>query len=321
MFRSERARMAYRPSPGADSGGAAANAEAPPAESRTLLLVNPNARSGKGDLRKITEPLQELGPVVAPKSVGPEAARRAIAYYADSVDRIVVGGGDGSLHAALPATLEAGLPLGVLPLGTANDFARSLGIPDARSAIEVILGGNTKTVDVGVVNKVPFLNAVGIGLGPDINRDLDKESKSSLGAFAYLLQGLRNLRESRGMRAVLDCDGSTSVLRSLQITIGNGIHYGGGMTISKDARLDDGLLHVLSIAPQSAWHLLMKGPALRTGDTENAPELRTFRAKRVSVRTRRPMNVTADGEQVTRTPVECHTIGGRLRVFAPPTTE
>lgn len=285
------------------------------------MLVNPNARSGEQDLSNITAALEELGPVVAPKSLGREAVRRAIAHHARSVDRIVVGGGDGSLHAALPAVLETGRPLGVLPLGTANDFARSLGIPDVTSAIEVILAGRTQLVDVGVVNGIHFLNAVGIGLGPDINRDLDKESKSSFGVFAYLLHGLRNLKENRGIHAVIDCDGSISVVRSLQITIANGVHYGGGMTISKDARLDDGFLDVLSIAPLSAWRLFMKGPALRSGDMDDAPELRTFRASRVSVRTRRPMNVTADGEQVTQTPVECHTIAGTLRVFAPPPTE
>lgn len=291
------------------------------AENRTLLLVNPNARSGREDLSEITGPLRKLGPVVAPKSLGREAARRAIAHYADSVERVVVGGGDGSLHAALPAVLDAGLPLGILPLGTANDFARSLGIRDVPSAIEVILAGHTKAVDVGVVNDIHFLNAVGIGLGPEINRDLDKESKSSFGVFAYLLHGLRNLRENRGMCAVVDCDGSTCAMRSLQITISNGIHYGGGMTISKDARLDDGLLHVLSIPPQSPLRLLMSGPALRTGNTESARELRTFRGRRVAVRTGKPMNVTADGEEVTQTPVECRTIGGRLKVFAPQSME
>jgi YegS/Rv2252/BmrU family lipid kinase len=290
-------------------------------ENRTLLLVNPNARSGGGDLHELVERLKELGPVVAPTNTGSDATRRAIAHYTNTVRRVVIGGGDGSLHAALPALLDAGLPLGVLPLGTANDFARSLGIADLSAAVDIILAGHTKAVDVGIVNGIHFLNAVGIGMGPDINRDLNKESKSSFGVLAYLLHGLRNLRENRGMHAVIECDGFTNALRSLQITIGNGIHYGGGMTISKDARLDDGLLHVLSIAPQSPWRLLMRGPALRSGNTENAAELRTFRGECVRVSTRRPRDVTADGEQVTVTPVECRTIGGRLQVFAPQTTE
>ena len=291
------------------------------ADKPTLLLVNPNARSGRHELGDLIAPLHAIGPVVAPKSLGREAVRRAIAHYAGSVARVVIGGGDGSLHAALPAVLDAGLPLGVLPLGTANDFARSIGITDVPAAVEVIAAGHLKRVDVGVVNGTYFLNAVGIGLGPEINRDLDRSSKSSLGVFAYLLHGMRNLRENRGMHAVVECDGSRHAMRSLQITIGNGIHYGGGMTIAKDARLDDGLLDVLSIPPQSLWRLLMRGPAIRSGNTEDIAELPTFRGKQVAVRTRSPRDVTADGEQVTRTPIECRTLAGKLQVFAAPASE
>jgi diacylglycerol kinase (ATP) len=287
----------------------------------TLLLVNPNARSGQEELGELLLPLQELGPVIAPKSLGREAVRKAIEHHAGSVARVVVGGGDGSLHAALPAVLETQLPLGVLPLGTANDFARSIGIANIPAAVDVIVSGVTKPVDVGVVNGTCFLNAVGIGLGPEINRNLDKESKSSLGVLAYLIHAIKNLRRSRGMSAVIDCDGSLHALRSLQITIGNGIHYGGGMTIARDARLDDGILDVLSIPPQGFWSLLLKGPAIRSGDAGRIADLQTFRASEVRVRTRSPRDVTADGEQVTRTPIECRVLTGRLQVFAPSTRE
>lgn len=291
------------------------------ADAGTLLLVNPNARRGEEELGDLILPLNELGPVIAPGEFGGEAVRKAIARHAGSVARIVIGGGDGSLHAALPAVLEAGMPLGVLPLGTANDFARSLGIVDVPSAIQVIVEGFTRPVDVGVVNGTCFLNAVGVGIGPDINRNLDKESKSSLGVLAYLLHAIRNLRRSRGMSAVIECDGARHDLKSLQITIGNGIHYGGGMTIARGARLDDGILDVLSIPPQGLLSLLLKGPAIRSGDAGRIDELQTFRASEVRVRTRRPRDVTADGEQVTRTPIECRVLAGRLQVFAPPTEE
>src|SRR5690606_28051953 len=135
-------------------------------------------------------------------------------------------------------------------------------------------------VDVGVVNGTCFLNAVGIGIGPDINRNLDKESKSSLGVLAYLVHAVRNLRRSRGMSAVIECDGAHHDLKSLQITIGNGIHYGGGMTIARGARLDDGILDVLSIPPQGFLSLLLKGPAIRAGDAGRIDELQTFRDRK-----------------------------------------
>lgn len=288
---------------------------------RTLLLINPGARKGETDIAALKERLKQLAPLVDPPAPGKRAMHDVIAQHAGSVQRIVIGGGDGTLHNALAAVLEADLPLGVLPLGTANDFARSLGIEDLGSAVDVIAEGHIRSVDVGVVNNTYFLNAVGIGLGPQINRDLDEKTKSRFGVLGYFLHFLRNRRIVRGMRAEITCDGKTVQVKSLQITIANGIHYGGGMTIVKDARIDDGILDVLSIPPQSTWSLLMRGPALRTGNVRDNEYVRTFHGKEVSVRTRRTMEVTADGEPVTQTPVECRVLCKSLRVFAPQGSE
>lgn len=284
----------------------------------TLLLVNPNARSGDVDRGALVEGLKSLGPVIDPDCSAPQSMQRAISEHAGSVHQVVIGGGDGTLNAALAAVLSSGLPLGVLPCGTANDFARSLGITDLSQAVDVILAQRTRDVDVGVVNDNYFLNAVGIGLGPKINRDLDAETKARFGVIGYLLRALRNFREYRGMHAVIECDGQAASVRSIQITIGNGIHYGGGMTISRDASLDDGLLRVLSIHPQGFLSLLTYGPAIRYGDIDDDENLQTFAGRLVVVRTRRKMQVTADGEPLTTTPAECRSMRRALHVFAPP---
>jgi YegS/Rv2252/BmrU family lipid kinase len=261
--------------------------------------------------------LKEIGPVLSPECSDRESMRRAIVCFSNSVGRIVIGGGDGTLNGALPALLEAAAPLGVLPLGTANDFARSLAISDVSDAIDVIVSGHTRKVDVGTVNGTCFLNAVSIGLGPRINSDLDAGTKSRFGVFAYLVHALRNARTYRGMRAIVECDGEAISVRSIQITIGNGIHYGGGMTISADARMDDGLLRVLAIRPQSIASLLTYGPAIKSGRLEDDENLQTFAGREVIVRTRHETIVTADGEEVARTPIECHSLHRSLTVFAP----
>jgi diacylglycerol kinase family enzyme len=103
----------------------------------------------------------------------------------------------------------------------------------------------------------------------------------------------------------------------MHISIGNGIHYGGGMTISRDAKLDDGLLRVISIRPQTFLSLLTYGPSMRTGDVADDENLQTFAGRTVIVRTRRTMEVTADGELVTKTPVECRSLRRALTVFVP----
>lgn len=283
---------------------------------RTLLLTNPNAREGSRDQQELVTRLKQIGPVVAPECNEPDSMDRAIARYAGSVGRIVVGGGDGTLHAVLPALISANLPVGVLPLGTANDFARSIRLDDIPDALAAIVAGSTRQVDVGVVNGIFFLNAVSIGLGPRINTDLDSETKAKLGVFGYLIHALRNASNYRGMRAVIECDGEAVSVRSIQITIGNGIHYGGGMTISSAARLDDGILRVLVIRPQSVASLLTYGAAIKSGNIQDDENLLTFAGREVIVRTRYETSVTADGEVVTTTPVECVSRRKALTVFA-----
>lgn len=284
---------------------------------RTLLLVNANARDGDIDVEKIADRLSPLGPILAPVCPDAESLRRAILHHAVAVGRVLICGGDGTLNSALPALLSTGLPLGVLPCGTANDFARSLGIKNLDGGIESVIAGHVQSVDVGVVNGNYFLNAVGIGLGPEINRNLEKAAKSRFGVLEYFFKALRHVRGHRDTRLVLVCDDERVELRSMQLTIANGVHYGGGMTISKDARLDDGRLDVLCIKPQSLLRLLAYGPSMRSGRLADDENIRTFSCRKVAVTSRHAMEVTADGEPVTRTPAECHVRSSALKVFVP----
>lgn len=297
--------------------GLPGNATEAAAVSRTLLLLNPNARGGDVDRTALIEELEQAGPVIAPDCSEQRSMQQAIERYAGSVGRVVLGGGDGTLNGALPALLEAELPLGVLPLGTANDFARSLGITDLAHALRIVLDGRTRAVDVGTVNDHYFLNAVGVGLGPAINRALDRETKARLGVAGYFVNAWRSARNYRGIRVVIECDGQATSTRSMHVSIGNGIHYGGGMTISRDAKLDDGLLRVVSIRPQTFLSLLTYGLSMRTGDIEDDENVQTFGGRTVILRTRHPVDVTADGELVTRTPAECRSLRRALVVFAP----
>lgn len=103
-----------------------------------------------------------------------------IEHYADRVDSVIVGGGDGSLNAAASGLVATGLPLGVLPLGTANDFARTLGIPfDLKNAISVIVAGHRRAVDLGKVNGHLFFNVSSIGFSAALARELTAESKNA----------------------------------------------------------------------------------------------------------------------------------------------
>lgn len=284
---------------------------------RSLLLVNTNASGGDLNVDEIAERLRPIGPVVSPRCGNVETLRQAIVEHAAIVSRVLICGGDGTLSSALPALLSTGLPLGVLPCGTANDFARSLGISDLETGIDSVIAGHVQGVDIGVVNGHYFLNAAGIGLGPEITKNLDKAAKRRFGVLGYLLEAVRQVHGNRGMRVVVDCDGKRVTLRSMQLTVANGIHYGGGMTISDDARLDDGRLDVLCIGPQSLLRLLAYGPSMRSGQLVDDQNIKTFSGCKVTVTTQHAVDVAADGEVVTQTPAEYHVLPLALKVFVP----
>src|SRR5699024_5596768 len=156
----------------------------------TLLITNPGSRSGDGDIDHAAERLGEQGAVEIVRPNAPQALPAAIREHGRSVDRIVLGGGDGTINLALDALMEIDKPLGILPLGTANDLARSLNIPKPiDQAVRVILDGRLRRLDAARANDVSFINAIGVGLGPRVTRELDAAAKARLGVFAYL-QGL-----------------------------------------------------------------------------------------------------------------------------------
>lgn len=284
----------------------------------TLLITNAGSGSGGGDIDRATERLQQVGPVDVVRPENPGALPEAIRQRGDQFDRIVLGGGDGTINLALDALLEVDRPVGILPLGTANDLARSLEIPrNLDRAVDVILAGHLRRIDVARVNDVSFINAIGIGMGPQMTREMDSESKSELGVLAYLKGILQVLKRQRVFHARIKSEDRSSEGEYVQITIANGIHYGGGMTIADDAKLNDGRLDVLLVPKQSHLSLLGNTLQFRTGFTRAADSLTHWRCREISIETDATMEVTADGEFLTETPVECRVIPSCLSFYTP----
>lgn len=285
----------------------------------TLLVINPFSRGGDSDCQDIKDILSKLGPLEAHSLDKETTVGERIEQIGPALQRIVVAGGDGTLNQVLPTVLDAGVPVGVLPMGTANDFARSLNLPDQPcAAARTIAEGFTRQVDVGVVNGQYFLNAVGIGLGPDLTKEMDREKKKRLGVLAYLESLIHVIGRHRRRFAWITVDGETFSSRFMQITVANGRHYGGGMMVSDDVQMDDGLLHVLCVRPLHPLQLLLRGLRIKFGAVSDDEKLEYRKGKKIEIRTRRPCDVTADGELVTTTPIQCHTEPRVLAVFAPP---
>jgi len=288
---------------------------------RVLLIVNPRARRGADAAPAVTEALAKAGIDIvrpAPDSDIPSAIRA----HADTVDTVVVGGGDGTLNAAANAMVETGLVLGVIPLGTANDFARTLGIPtDPPAAAAIIAAGHTQPVDVGDVNGHAFLNVASIGFGVDLTRALTRDSKRRWGALGYAIAGIRALGRLQPFTARIEHGGSVDITRTVHLAIGNGRHYGGGMVVAPHARLDDGQLHAFSLEVDHWWTLLRLLPALRRGTHDAWAEVRTLAGESLTVRTTRPRSVNTDGEITTRTPATFRVRPGAMRVLVPPPSQ
>jgi YegS/Rv2252/BmrU family lipid kinase len=284
----------------------------------TLLITNPGSRSGDGNIDHAAQRLGEQGEVEIVRPDLPRDLPEAIRERAGDFDRIVLGGGDGTVNLALDALIEADKPFGILPLGTANDLARSLDIPQKLDrAVDVILAGHLRRLDAARVNDVSFINAIGIGLGPQMTREMDAESKSQLGVLAYLKGIAQALQRQPVFRARIESEDRTRDGEYVQITIANGIHYGGGMTVADDAKLDDGRLDVLLVPRQSHWSLLGNALRFKTGLTRAADTLSHWRCTELSIETNEAMDVTADGEFLTETPLECRVIPACLSVYAP----
>ncbi len=289
---------------------------------RALLIVNRHSRRGADAADAARAALEGAGLTVARYDAleGKTCTSAVIEGAAQGgIDLVVLGGGDGTLNAGLPGVLEVGLPLGILPLGTANDFARSLGIPsDLDEAARVIADMPPRPVDVGEVNGHHYLNVASIGFSTSLARDLKHESKRRWGVLGYGISALRLLWRVRPFTALLKHDGRTERVRTVQVSVGNGKYHGAGIAVSADARPDSGVLDVYSLEVEHWWELVAMIPWLRSGTQGQWTKVRTFRTTELEVHTRQPRRVNADGELTATTPALFRVHRSALRVFAPP---
>lgn len=242
-----------------------------------------------------------------------------IKRYRHRIDRVIIGGGDGTLAMAVDAVVDAQLPLGVIPLGTANDLARTLSLPlDPVAAAEVIVAGHQRRIDLGWVNGKYFFNVATIGIGIGVTRRLTRERKRRWGALAYLFAGIEVLAHVRPFAVEIETSSDKIRVRTIQVMVGNGPHFGGGMTLHEAARIDDGLLNLVSVEVEHWWQLIKLVPAMWRG-REKKGHVRTFAGPefRVTPIKKRPRTVMADGEVCARTPAHFRVAPGLLSVFVP----
>lgn len=293
-------------------------ADQPPAIRRALVLTNPKARQVIDRLDSALDLLREAGLELLIAQPGFGCHGEILNEHQSRCDRVIVAGGDGTLNAMIDEIVQTGLPLGILPLGTANDLARTLGIPsDPLEAARIIAAGKTRAIDLGQANNKYFFNVASIGVSVRISDALSGELKKRWGVLAYLWTAIRVLNASRPFRVQVKCGDEVWQGRSLQITVGNGRFYGGGMTVAEDAMIDDGRLDLYSLELEKTWRIFALARALRKGTLAGKDYVRTASGTEIQVTPRRTKRVNTDGDVTTRTPVTFRIAPAAIRVFAP----
>jgi diacylglycerol kinase (ATP) len=281
-----------------------------------LVLFNPNAHSGSDPAAAsaFEEKLRAAGFDVVMKCLEKGGVDAAVAEFSQGCDAVVIGGGDGTMGSALPAILKADLPMGIWPLGTANDFARSLGIENDDDTVASLVDWNERRIDVADVNGHYFVNNVTIGLPAEVAARLTHELKARLGVLASIALVPTLWRNAKPFDVEIEADGRIEYRKIVAALIGSGV-YEGGFPV-KYSGLADGKLHLGVCRANSRWALIpiLFDVALKRG--AQSTRIDVFSAKHVVIRSKTRQQIGADGDIVTETPAEITLHPAALRVLA-----
>ena len=288
-----------------------------------LLLINLHSRQGLERFGEVVAAFNSLGVrYIIGQVMRSEDFSHCIRWHQEEVSGVVIGGGDGTLNLAIDALLETNLPLGLLPLGTANDLARTLELPlELAEACSVVAGGHRQSIDLGKVNGKYFFNVASCGLSIKITDALSKDLKKRWGILAYAIAAVKALLTLRRFDAEIQIDGEQIIHRhTLQIAVGNGRFYGGGLTVAKDAAIDDQRLDLYSLEVPHWWQLFFVLPALKYGRGNSRFGIHRWQGKTFELRTRSHKRLNTDGEVTTKTPAVFELCPAALDVYVPAPT-
>lgn len=287
---------------------------------QAVLVVNAQSRRGQDNFEQARALLEQAGVTLiqAHAVEDPDQMNRIVRQaVADGAPMVIVGGGDGSLSGTVDELVGTGCVFGVLPLGTANSFARTLGLPlDLEGAVRAIATGRRRRVDLGMIDRDYFVNAAALGLSPQIGRTVPHKLKRYLGRIGYLLWALKCSIGFRAFRLVIDDGVQERRMWSTEVRVLNG-PYHGGVELSDSAAIDTGEIVIQAVVgrskPRLAWDWYAKFFKLRDRDSHTEE----FHGKRFRLETRPRQRISIDGEVLARTPVTVQVAPAAVEVAVP----
>lgn len=236
--------------------------------------------------------------------------------------RIVAVGGDGTLSEVVNGLVDTGATVGVLPTGTASDFARCAGLPKTpEESLSALFSYVPQAVDVGLVGGRHFVNVAGVGLDAEVAAEVNRNRRGRQGGTVpYVVALLKVLARYRPTQIHLTIDGYEYSRKALMVAVGNAEAYAGGMRVVPGARVDDGLLNVCVIGDLTRIETLQILSKVYSGGHATHPKVSMHQAAEVKIVCEKPLSVHADGDVVGTTPATFTIKAANLRFLLPSMT-
>ncbi|MES2464302.1 MAG: diacylglycerol kinase family protein [Armatimonadota bacterium] len=270
-----------------------------------VVIFNPTAGRGRGGLLR-AQAQEMLGPGFEWQPTLRAGHAKELAKAAAEKHSIVVAcGGDGTVGDVARGLYGTDATLGVIPVGTGNDFARNLGLKlDLQEATATILGGVVRRIDVGMINGVPFVNNAGTGFDSSVMATMNSSIRFASGQPAFMLAILKTLGTFKPLTLTYQADDEEPVtVKAMMLSLLNGRMYGAGIIAAPQAEMDDGQIDVLIILAMPKPQLVALIPKVRQGQHENHPAVRMFKARKLTVNTIPPQPLNIDGDVSGLTPM------------------
>jgi len=283
---------------------------------KTLFIVNPVA--GRNNCFKIWNDIKAhieySHDFILTKAPG-EATNIAEYAVRQGFKRVVTVGGDGTVSEVVNGIVGNDLELGIIPAGSGNDFIKTLKVPqNPIDALAVIKNGYSQMVDLGKYDKGYFINVAGAGFDAE-TLNTNKNIKFLSGSLAYTTSVVLTLIRYSPRKAKIHIDGKTYNRKLWLAVVANGQYFGGGMKISPDATIDDGVFDICLVSEISRLEIIKFLPKVFSGRHQEHKAFEVIRGKNVNIEFDTPTMVQADGEIIGHTPVTFSILPKALKVI------
>lgn len=281
-----------------------------------------NPYSGEGailkEIDKIIDMHQKKGYTIIPYRIERGVdIKEAFKDIDESYKYILIAGGDGTIDSVVNAMKQEGieLPIGILPVGTANDFARFLGMTNnIDNDIEKILNSQPMKIDIGHVNDKYFVNVLSTGLFTDVSQKTDTNLKNTLGKLAYYIKGIEQLPKFRSLDVKITANGKIYDTPMYLILVFNG-QTAGGFKIALDAKVDDGLLDVFILKSCHIAEFIHVFLKFMMGEHMDDPRVEYVKTKELLIESTEGIVTDIDGEKGPDFPLRVSCIKGGIEVL------